>query len=197
MQTQNTYVALDAEELFRLGLQASNAQDSAAAINFLKQATERDPCHAKAAWLLGAEYAQIGMMDRAQAALERSVELEPDLTGARFQLGLLHLTSGQVDAATRVWEPLDAQDDDNPYRLFKAGMLHMVVDEFEPALVVLRRCAALPRIDPALQRDVQLVISQIENRSVGIVDSARPEDPETTSPSSLLFMTAYQKDRGN
>jgi tetratricopeptide (TPR) repeat protein len=194
MQQTNFYEALDAEELFKLGLNASNAGDAAGALNLLKLAVERDKAHARAAWLLGAEYAQIGMMDRAQVALTRAVELEPGLVGARFQLGLLRLTQGDVEAARGVWQALDAESENSPYRLFRDGMLLMVVDAFEPALDALRRCAALPQIDAALKRDVDMVIGQIETRQISsdATTAAQPQPVSEEDSASLLFLSAYR-----
>ncbi|WP_172200493.1 hypothetical protein [Niveibacterium sp. COAC-50] len=201
MQTPRAFEALDAEELFTLGLRASNTDDSAGAINLLKLAVERDPQHARAAWLLGAEYAQIGLTERALAALTRAVETDSSLVGARFQLGLLHLTSGHVEQASAAWAPLDDLADNDPHRLFKTGMLDMVADRFDAALTTLRRCAALTGIDAALKRDVEMVIEQIETRAkVPTHATSVPSDtsPATnaTDPSDHLFLTAYRGNRG-
>ena len=191
MPTQTSYDALDAEELFRLGLHASSAGDSASALNLLKLATQRDTGHAQAAWLLGAEYAQLGMMDRARTALEHAVQTAPALAGARFQLGLLHLTSGNPETARQVWARLDEESEGNPYRLFKSGMLLLAESAFDAALETLARCAASPAIDAALKRDVEMVMTQIRSRGPVSPSVETPKDAgdEAGSP---LFLSAYR-----
>lgn len=162
MPPPSSQVELDAEELFRLGLKASTDNDSASALGFLKAALQKDPAHARASWLLGAEYAQLGMMDRARQAMARALELDPELTGARFQFGLLYLTNGETVLATEIWAPLTKLPDDNPYKLFKEGLLHMVRDEFDIALSMIGKALSLPSADPALKKDMQMIIEQIE-----------------------------------
>lgn len=192
--------ALDAEELFVLGVRASVAGDSATALNLFKQACERDARHAEAAWMLGAEYAQLGMIDRAKLAMQHALSVNETLQTARFQLGLLHLTSGEVALAEAIWLALGELDEGHPLRLFKEGMLQLAADDFRGALASLRRGAEVPNVDAALKRDMEMMIQQIETQhpesAVAHADSAvqiPAGDPGTEDTS--FFLEAYL--RGN
>lgn len=133
---------LDAEELFHLGLHALRNDDPHEAIECLKQCLDMKPADARAAYLLGATYAQIGMYDRAKESLQQSVLLNPDEHTAVFQLGLLHLTSGDVELGRSTWERLDKLGSEHFLHLFKSAMLALVADDFA-------RCVAL--IDAGVQ----------------------------------------------
>ncbi|MCW7540861.1 tetratricopeptide repeat protein [Aquabacterium sp. A7-Y] len=191
---------LDADELFMLGVRASTSNDPAAALAYLKQAVVKAPEHARAHWLLGAEYASLGMVDRARAGFERAVELDPDLHLARFQLGLLRLTSGDVEAAQDTWGPLDVLPEADPVRLFRDGLLHMVRDEFPQALEAVRQALATPGLDAALKRDMEMVLGRIEaaheHRPGGAGPEAgtplQPAEPEAPAESHLV-LSAYQR----
>ena len=162
MTPVNALDALDADELFMLGLQASTANDAGQAIGYFKLALSRSPDHARAHWALAAEYAGLKMMDRAEVHFARAVELDDQHPVARFQYGLLLLTSGRLGEAEATWAPLDALDEAHPVRLFKSGLLHMARDEFDAALVNLRQAMSDPALEPALARDVKMAIDQIE-----------------------------------
>jgi Flp pilus assembly protein TadD len=188
---------LDAEELFTLGVKASRANDSVAALACLKQAIAKDPTHAEAHWLLGAEYASLGMPDRARASLEQAIELGPQLHTARFQLGLLQLTSGFVEEARGIWQPLDELPLADPLRLFKQGLLHMVNDEFEQALAQLQQALATPGLDTALRGDMDMVVQQIQSRAAAkeataALESAKEPTHDALAQSHFAF-SAYQR----
>ena len=93
-------------ELLALALEATRRSDSGHAMAYLKQAAARADATPEACFLLGSEYAQIGLVEDALAHLHRAVALAPNYAIARFQLGLLHLTNAQPDEALAVWAPL-------------------------------------------------------------------------------------------
>ncbi|MES2347551.1 MAG: hypothetical protein V4641_08265, partial [Pseudomonadota bacterium] len=82
--TPNTLALLDQAELQQLALNASAANDSASAIAYWKEAVSRADATAQARYLLGAEYAQIKMYDRAIGEMEAAVALDPALSIARL-----------------------------------------------------------------------------------------------------------------
>ena len=82
---------LDAEELFHLAMKASEEGDREKTISYLKRSIASQP-QAKSIYILAAEYAELGMMQRAIEGMQRAVELEPTLWTAHFQLGLLFLS---------------------------------------------------------------------------------------------------------
>ena len=191
---------LDPEELFALAVRASTANESITALACLKHCVAKAPEHARAHWLLGAEYASLAMPDRAQSSFEEAVRLDPQLHLARFQLGLLHLTSGRVDTALQVWEPLGTLPAQDPVRLFKEGLICMVRDEFDQALELVRQAIAVPGVEAALKRDMEMVVTQIEGArgkaaaapSSAAQNTAPSPEPEAPTENHLL-LSAYQR----
>jgi tetratricopeptide (TPR) repeat protein len=153
---------LDVEELLHVALTAVGRADNQTAISSLKRAVELQPDHAQAHFLLGAQYAEIGMPGRAIEEMSVSLQIEPNLEMARFQLGLLLLTVARVDEASEVWQPFDALEATHPLHLFKKGLLCMVRDEFDDARMFLREGIARNTVNPALNRDMANVIAHID-----------------------------------
>lgn len=149
--------SLDAEELLHLGLHATAQDDPSKAIDLLKQCLALDPVNAKASYMLGALYAQIGMYDRAKEILTHALESDPSLSTAAFQLGLLHLTSGAVDAAATTWQRLDELPHEHALNFFRHGMLALVQDRFSDCVDLLERGIAANDFNEALNDDMRRV----------------------------------------
>jgi len=198
---------LDADELFMLALRASAADDGPAALSCLKLAVARQPSHARAHWMLGAEYAALRMPERAGEHYARAVALDPAQPVARFQYGLLRLTCGDVDAAEAVWRGLADRPTDDPLRRFADGLLLLARGRSEEALPALHAAAADPTIPTRLRRDVETVIARIG----GAHPADAPAGVTATGPTSAddaateaaalavqshLALSAYGGDRG-
>jgi len=67
-----TYERLDSEELLRLSLSAMSAANDAETTNLLKALVDREPGNAYGHYLLAAQHAQLGLMDRAEAGFRVS-----------------------------------------------------------------------------------------------------------------------------
>jgi hypothetical protein len=80
---------LDTEELLHLAAHAGASGNPHAALLYLNELLEREPCHAKALHLRGAQHAQIGLFERGIAGMTSALDIEPELEFARFQLGVL------------------------------------------------------------------------------------------------------------
>ena len=93
--------------------------------------------------------------------MRHAVDLAPDYAIARFQLGFLLLTSGEPHAAQEAWGPLYALSTDNYLRLFVLGLCHLIRDEFADAIRVLQDGIALNRNNPAMNRDMKLIIDEV------------------------------------
>src|SRR4051812_1046232 len=109
-----TQARLDDEELLHLAIEASRKQRHGDAIQYLKDAAAKAPRNAQVRFLLGAEHAQIGLLDRAQEEMSAALDIDPGLVPARFQLGLLHLVQARVAEASAAWKPLDALPESDP-----------------------------------------------------------------------------------
>jgi len=166
---------LNAEELLHLGLHATNHNDPDKALEYLKRCLDLEPANAGAMYLLGANYAQIGMYDRAQEVLQQSIDLQPTQYTAVFQLGLLHLTRGNPDAARDVWSGLDALGDEHFLYLFKSALLALADDDFFSCLDLIDRGLAANTANEALNNDmrnVRLQAAELLEGGAGPVDEA-------------------------
>jgi tetratricopeptide (TPR) repeat protein len=176
---------MNVDELTRKALEASAHEDSEGAITCLKEAIEVDGQAALPRYLLGAEYAQIGLIDRAVAEMSRAVSSDPGLAIARFQLGLLHLTSGRVEEAAATWQRLDALGELHPLRLFKEGLLQMARDRFAEAKFLIEEGLARHSGNTPLDADMRKVLAQIE----------RAEAPGDGAGSEHILLSAYRGTR--
>lgn len=189
---------LDADELLHLALRASEQGEHEQAITLLKRAADLSPKNGRICYMLGAEHAQIGLYDRAVQEMSTAVALEPDLHTASFQLGLLHLTSGRVAEADQAWKPLDGLGAENPLTLFKTGLLQLARDEFDLCLQNLRKGIANNTSNSALNKDMQRVISDVENRA-----GAKPAGSPTTPSGKKAptpkhgVLSAYESNHGD
>lgn len=151
-------------ELLALALEASRRDDTGHAMAYLKEAAARDDASAEALFMLGSEYAQIGLIAEAQQAMARSLERPGALPIARFQLGLLQLTSGDPLSAQTTWMPLAQLPDSHPQaylKTFQRGMNELIADAFDAALASLRAGIAANQENAALNADMAKVIDAI------------------------------------
>ena len=192
---------LDADELLALGLRASAAGDAASALCFFKRAVVRHPGqgHARAHWMLGAEYAALHLPERALEHLARAVELDPAQPVARFQLGLLRLTSGDVEGAEQAWCRLEERPPGDPLRRSGRGLLLLARGRPTEARLELQAVAADPATDPALRRDLEALLGRIAGDAPGLTAAAAPDPdavpggpiPAEASIESHLALSAY------
>src|SRR5690349_3947874 len=85
----STQPDLDAEELKFLAMQASRQNLGDQALLYLKRAIQRAPERGDLYYLMAAEHAQLGMLERAMEEMERALALSAELHTARLQLALL------------------------------------------------------------------------------------------------------------
>ena len=97
----------------------------------------------------------------ARAAIGCAVELAPDYAIARFQLGFLEFTSGEPDLANRTWEPLATLPTDHALRRFADGLMRLPADDIEGAVALLRQGIEANDENPALNRDMQMLIDEL------------------------------------
>ena len=176
---------LDPQELKFLAIQASrgNQADQAdQAMLYLKQAIRHAPQDGELHYLLGAEYAQLGMVDRAAEEMERALALAPDMHTARLQLGLLYLTQADVEVSSVTLEPLCALKEDNCHCHFGLGLLHLMHDRFPECRVALTQGIARNVQNDALNLDMQKIL-----------DALPPPEPESAPSDSNVWLSAYRQ----
>lgn len=189
--THTTSTELDQEEQLHLALEAMRRNDHGAALAHLKAGAQRFPAHAGFAFLLGAEYAQISLFDRAEAEFSRAISLEPNLYVARFQLGLLQLTQARLQDARTTWAGLDSLPEEHALRLFKQGLETMAEDRFAEARVLLERGIAANNFNPDLNNDMQNVLERFPKDDGASVGGQSASTGESDSPSPI-WRNAYR-----
>jgi tetratricopeptide (TPR) repeat protein len=127
----------------------------------LRRAVLDDPRNGDKRYLLGAELAQQRDYDGAVLELSAAIALNPFLHVARLQLGLLHLTLAQPHHTLAVLAPLEELPDESPLKHFKRGLEALIADDFAACLQALTHGVELNRDNPALNRDMQLIIDQV------------------------------------
>ena len=158
--------SLTPDELLHLAIEAARRGDHGSAISYLKDGTMRFPEDAKLAYLLGAEYAQISLYDKAEVEIGRSIQLDPNLLTACFQLGLLQLSQGKLIDAKSTWQGLDKLPVDNFLQLFRSGLQYLIEDQYEQAKETLQQGIAVNTFSPDLNRDMQNILMSIPSDSV-------------------------------
>lgn len=195
--THPTLALLDQQELLQLALNAGGASDAGSAIGYLKEAVSRADATAQAHYLLGAEYAQIGLYERAIGEMEAAVALDPTLAVARLQLAMLWLGADNGARAAETLRPLEQLGQTEPLRHFGTGLLLLIGGEKAAAADSLREGIALNDANPALNGDMRNVIAHIEQGGAQAVaqDEARAAvqeaAPAAEEQSQHILLSAY------
>jgi len=143
------------------------------------------PTDAQLHFLRGSLLAGTKRYDEARRAIRSAVELAPLFMVARFQLGLLELSSGDGAAADVTLEPLEQLGGSNALALLARGLRLLIRDEFEEALAALREGVTRNTENPAINRDMGLLIGEIESRVGGPRAEAGNDEPTTTTQQFL------------
>lgn len=177
--------AFDHEEYLHLAIEAVRRGDHGAALAYLKEGAANHPQDARIAYMLGAEYAQIGLNDRAEAEMARAIEVEPSLHTARFQLGLLQMTQAKAVEASATWQGLNALPDGHALRLFRDGLEALAADRFDEARQYIEAGTSANDFSPELNRDMDNLLTRIPVQT-------RVEDGEAPDSSNHVWLNAYQ-----
>lgn len=184
---------LDSEELFHLAVLDSQAARHDEAIKKLKESLIHSPDHAKANYLLGAEYAEIGLFERAIDAMSRAVQLDPTLVTAHFQLGLVHYTVGNAAAARECWQALDSAAQVDGLLAFKNALLQIAAGAYAEAIQTLEAGLALAPANPALVLDMRRVKTNVENHLSTLSSTAAGATAEALGGPNHLLLSSYQQ----
>ncbi|WUR12428.1 tetratricopeptide repeat protein [[Empedobacter] haloabium] len=182
----DTLAMLDQAELFQLAISVSGAGDSASAIAYLKEAVSRADATAAAHYLLGAEYAQIRLYDRAMDEMEAAIALDPALWTARLQLALLYLGANKEERAADALRPLAEMGDDAALQQFATGLLALIGNDMQRAIQALADGIERNESNPALNGDMQRIIDEIGRR----LEEA-PQPAEDSEGADHILLSAY------
>jgi tetratricopeptide (TPR) repeat protein len=188
--------SLDQTELVHLAMAAAQADDSAASMAYLKEAVSRIDATGVAHYLLGAEFAQARMYDRAIDEMEAALALDPALSVVRVQLALLWMGANAADKAKDVLLPLLELDQDHYLRLFGEGLIFLVDDQLDDAARLLREGQARNEVNLPLNGDMQRIIDAIglARADAPPPDENAPEDDAVQARHVLL--SAYTGNTG-
>ncbi|MBD9477437.1 hypothetical protein [Pseudoxanthomonas sp. PXM02] len=179
-----SYERLDDEELLRLSLSAMNAERDAEATDLLKVLIEREPSHAYGHYLLAAQHAQLGLMDRAEAGFRTAAGLAPaDFPMPRFQLGQLLVLKGEAYEAREVLEPLTRQG--GSLAAYSAALSHLAAEDVPSAIEHLQQGLEQPQPIPALEQDMARLLQQLRERE------QHQEQPETAVSGASFLLSNY------
>ena len=183
---------LTQQEILALALEASGRGDSGHAMAYLKQAAAQADATAPVVFMLGSEYAQVGMKAEALACFERAVDIDPSLAIARFQLGFLHLSEGRAQQAQEVLSGMAALADQGGQATYLAemaqGLCHLMVDQFEDCRLHLNQGIALNLDNPALNDNMRKLLAALD------AQTAAPQPTEEPAPApegAHLFINSY------
>ena len=163
---------LDAEELLQLALLDIDAGRHDNAIKKLKRSVALDGQNAKAHYLLGAEHAEIGLLERAIEEMTVAVQLDPALDTAHFQLGLLQYSLGRLEEARIAWQPLEPLGSSNQLFLFKSALLKISDEQLVEAEGLLMDALALPPMSAPLKGDLEKVLGNVRRHIQGADEQA-------------------------
>lgn len=181
------YDALDRDELLRLSLDAINTGHDADAVVLLKTLLEREPRHVHATYLLAAQHAQMGLMERAEAGFRTVVDADPDLAIARFQYAQLLTMQARRDEAEAMLAPLLERNDS--LGAYARALEAAGRDDAEGTRHQLEAGLALPQDIPALEQDMQRLHARLFVGADAAV--SLPPSSRDTGAAAPMFLTAY------
>ena len=182
-----TYALLDNDELLRLALDAMNTGRDAESVAMLKTLTERDPGNAYGHYLLAAQHAQMGLMDRAEMGFKAAVACGLEIPAARFQLGQLLLLKGENAEAHQVLAGLRGVG--GSMGEYAQALMALAAGEITTAMGHLRDGLEQPQDIPALTDDMRRLLAALADQP-----GSQPQDPQgenATPAGASLFLTNY------
>lgn len=173
MTSTTLSVDLDTEELMHLGATLAAQGRLEDALRHFKGAVQQEPGNARANYLLGAHYAQIGMQQRAADFMRRAASLDEELILASFQAGWLLMGLNRGEEAHASWEPVFRLVPEHPLHLMARGLQALMRDDFTGCRDYLTQGMAANRAVPALNEDMRKILAELEQRGL-LADPGSP-----------------------
>ncbi len=176
---------LDASEYLHLAIDASQKGDHHAALNYLSQALENEPANAELIYFQAAEYAELGLFERACTGMTKALELNGHLDTARFQLGLLHLQLQRPEESRQAFSALVNLTQDESLRVFGEAYIDLLDDDLVGAQTKLE--AGLANCNnPALGKDMARILANLTQEAPQAA-ATKPDDD-----AAPVFLGAYR-----
>ena len=168
---------LDATEYLHLALRAINTDDHHAALQYLTNALELEPNHAIAHYLLAAEHAELGLLERAASGMVQALQLAPNLDIAHFQLGLLYLQLNRLEDAKVVFSNLLGVTNNHALTAFAHAFIAIINNNQAEAIHYLNQGIGVCDENPALKNDMTRVMKNL---------TAKTDDAINTTPQTSI-----------
>lgn len=180
----------DIEEAYYLALNAIDNKNHEAAIRLLKQ-IETGPYEDNARFLLGAEYAEIGMYQRAAECFESVLEKKPELTIARFQKGLVHLKLGDDKSAKNEFELIDSKENSDYLIEYSLGLQALIDQDIEKFLSFVDNGNRLNKENEALKKNMTSLYEKVKGQGAGdnfATENTQEKDEDSDLEASKKFL---------
>ncbi len=165
---------LDAEECLHLALHASSVGNHHACMTYLKEGLQQQPRNARAIYLLAAQHAELGLLERAIGGMQSAISIEPSLEIARFQLGLLLLDRKRPLEALEQFKALDTSAD-RALRACSEAMAAVARGDLPVARAKLAEAVSLPSSNPALLTVVRRLLDVLPDGNAVASGKAEPQ----------------------
>lgn len=186
---KTTEADFDESEYLHLAIQAANQGQHTDALALLKRGSEKFPKNGPLHYMLGAEYAQIGLYEKAENELMAAIQHAPELHMACFQLGLLQLTMGKAVEASVSWKSLDQLPQQHALYLFKHGLEAMAKDAFAEAESLIEQGIAANNFNLQLNGDMQALLQRVKDAQTPTEGTTEQTHSETVNHS---WLNAYK-----
>lgn len=188
---------LDLEEYFHLAINASQQKDHHAAMSYLKQALEINPEDARCIFLLAAQHAELGLLERAIEGMERSLEIDPGIEMGWYQLGLLYIQTGRIEKAKPVWNHLRSEARDEAIRL-TAEALSIVDEDPKAGIELLSLASKTESSNNFVNESVKTIFDGIDEIVKNLKEPpTKSQDADSTSSIHSAMLSVYNNPKFN
>lgn len=161
-----TPVGLDGDELAHLAMARAAEGRHEEAIIYLKTALQQEPNNPRVNYFLGAEYAQIGLYERAIERMRVASDADRELLMAPFQAGMLLMTLNRGEEAIESWHKLEWLEPQHPLRLLAIGLEALVRDDFGRCREYLLKGIAGNTSNEPLNGDMRKILAELDRRGL-------------------------------
>lgn len=156
----------------------------------LQALVERAPDNAYAHYLLAAESAQLGLLDKAEAGFRSAIALAPELLMARFQLGQLLLLKGEMEQVASILAPL--QSHGGPaLAAYGAAFVALAEERVPAAIEQLEMGLSCSQDVPVLAQDMRQLLTSL--RGHVSEETTATTRPEMAPAGGSLLLTNYDR----
>lgn len=189
---------LSNDELFHFAVDASVNARHDVAIKYLKELTNKEPDHLDGLYLIGAEYAQVGLYDLAIDFMQKALTVNPELRIANFQLGLLFMSTDRYNEAKETWSIIHSDNENDYLSLFSEGLTSLVDNNSIETKRLLTMGIEKNLENVALNNDMQNVLDSLseivsDTAIIGENTDCQPDvEDEYLNDNNTLFLSAYK-----